>query len=287
MVVGQGAGLLDLTALQQFTVLTYDASGNLIETKTGASLLGVSLLPDFTDRSKVSFLATRDFAYVELEVNSAASVLSNTRVYYAFAEDVPLLSVPYPLPVELAAFTGRWASDAAELSWTTASETNSRYFVVERSTGNDDAFRAVGQVAAAGTSTRARAYKFRDAEAKAQGVAALYYRLRQVDLDGKEAFSPLVAITVGKSALATPQLAVYPNPTADAQAVQVSCLNLPAAGGLVQTYSQLGQLVSQLPVAETTTRLALPTLAPGLYYVVLRTVSGQQLAGQKLVIRGN
>ena len=284
MVIGNGAGLLDLTALQRLTLLTYDSNNVLVETKSGSDLLGLGLLPGFNDRSRVWFLATRDFAYVELEVNSAAAVLSNTRVYYAFAEDVPLVSVQYPLPVELTAFSGRWAAEAAELSWATATEKNSSHFVVERSVSGEAGFQAVGQVQAHGTSSSPQAYKLRDADAGAQGVARLYYRLRQVDLDGKQAFSPVITVAVGQRSAAAPQLEVYPNPAPDAQAVWVHCPNLPAAGGTVRTYSELGQLVSQFPVVAGTARLALPALAPGLYQVVLRDAAGQKLATQRLVV---
>jgi len=284
MVVGQGAGLLDLTALDRLTLLTYDEAGTLIETKTGSELLSLDLLPGTTDRNKVSFLASRDFSYVELEVNCAASVLSNTRVYYGFAEDVPLLSVQSPLPVELTQFTGRWATGAVELNWATASEKNSDYFVVERSTGGDARFLAVGQVAAAGNASGPRAYKLRDAEAATQAVPTLYYRLRQVDLDGHVSFSPVVSVAVGKLLVVAPQLEVYPNPAPDAQAVRVHCVNLATATGQVVVYSQLGQLVSQQPVTSTTDRLQLPALNPGLYHLVLRDASGHSVATQRLTI---
>ena len=287
VVVQQGEGLLDVAALQRLTLLTYDDNKNLIETKTGSELLTVSLLAGSTDRFKVSFLATRDFQYIALEVNSVASVFSNTRVYYGFAEDVPLLSFSAPLPVELSAFSGRWVSGAAELSWATASEKNSSHFVVERSTGQEAGFKAVGQVKSVGNSSRAQTYKLRDDEAAAQGVAILYYRLRQVDVDGKEFFSPVVSVSVGqRSGVSVSLLEVYPNPTADVSAVMVRCRDLPA-GSTVQTYSQLGQLVSQMVAAETAARLVLPaSLAPGLYHVVLRGAAGQLLSTQRLIVEG-
>ncbi|MDO7844831.1 T9SS type A sorting domain-containing protein [Hymenobacter sp. M29] len=281
--VGQGGGLLDLTALQRLTIATYDADNKLIETKTGASLLGVTLLGT-TDINRISFLASRDFTYAEITVTSAASVLSNTRVYYAFAEDVPLLSLAAPLPVELTAFNAKWNNGAADLTWTTASEKNSSHFVVERATGAESPFEAVGQVAAAGNSTQALAYKLRDAEAGALGASVLYYRLRQVDRDGATVFSPVVALAVGQPLAAAPQLQVYPNPAVDAQAVLVRCPNLPATGGLVQAYSQLGQLVGQVSVSATGEAVQLPTLKPGLYHVVLRDAAGQALATQRLVV---
>jgi len=284
-VVSQGAGLLDLTALQRLTIATYDADNYLIETKTGSSLLSV-ILPGSPDMAKVSFLASRDFTYAQITVTSAASVASNTRVYYAFAEDVLLLYLAAPLPVELTSFTGRWASGAAELNWATATEKNSSHFVVERSVGDAAAFRAVGQVEAACTSSSPKTYQLRDAEAGTLGVPTLYNRLRQVDKDGTQVFSPLVSVAVGKLIVAGPQLEVYPNPAPESRTVLVHCPGLPATGGTVQTYSEMGQLVSQQAITETTTRLSLPALTPGLYHIVLRDATGQQLATQRLVVGG-
>ena len=284
MVVGNGAGLLDLNLLSNLTLSTYDSTNTLIEAKTGAALLSTALLGS-TSQNRISFQASRDFKYVMLEVNAVASLLSNTRIYYAFAEDIPLLSLAAPLPVELTAFTGRWNNGAADLAWSTATEKNSRYFVVERSTGGEAAFQAVGQLAAAGSSTSPLAYKLRDAEASSLGMTTLYYRLRQVDNDGTQTYSPVVVLTVGK-AVAVPQLETYPNPAPDAQAVQVRFVNMPAGGGLVQTYSEMGQLMSQQAVAAATTGLVLPRLAPGLYHVVWRDAAGQRLATQRLVVSG-
>ena len=105
------------------------------------------------------------------------------------------------------------------------------------------------------------------------GVTILYYRLRQVDLDGTEAFSPVVVVKVSK-VVAAPQFEAYPNPAPDAQAVQVRFMNMLVGGGLVQTYSEMSQLVSQQPVGGTTIGLALPTLVPGLYHLVLRDAAG-------------
>jgi hypothetical protein len=283
MVISRGLGLLDLNALNQLTLLTYDANNQLIETKSGADLLFVSLLNGSSTKNKISFMASRDFSYVELEVKSAAGLASNTQVYYGFAEDVPLISLAAPLPVELTAFAAKWNNGAADLTWATASEKNSSHFVVERAKDPKAAFEAVGQVAAAGNSTEARAYKLRDAEAGTQGVDMLYYRLRQVDRDGSTFLSPVVALAVGKLA-AAPQLQVYPNPASENEAVLLRCPHLPAAGGVVQAYSQLGQLVGQVSVGAANAPLQLPGLKPGFYHVVLRDATGQTLATQRLVV---
>ena len=284
VVVSNNPGLLDAGLLDRLTLTTYGSDGQALESASGAALLALGVLPG--GQQELTFLTTKDFAAVQLSTSPLVGVAVDINVFQAFADNLAgglFITTAAPLPVELTAFGGRWANGAAELSWATASETNSSHFVVERSGGPNEAFRAIGQVAAAGTGTRARTYQLRDAAAGAQGVATLYYRLRQVDRDGRQEFSPLITVAVGKPA---PALEVYPNPAADAQAVAVHLLNLPAGGAVVEAYSPLGQRVSRVSVTQATTLLALPVLAPGRYYVVLLDARGQRLATQALAVAG-
>ncbi|WP_161787139.1 T9SS type A sorting domain-containing protein [Hymenobacter sp. IS2118] len=284
VVLDAGDNLLDLTLLERITVSTY-AGNQLLESASGKALLSVTLLPD--GRQELSFLTTQDFSAVSITVSGLASVLTNITVAYAFADDRAggLPNIVGPLPVELTAFTGKWANGGTDLNWATASEANSSHFVVERSTGRDAAFQAIGQVQSAGNSSRLQTYKLRDSDAGTQDVAILYYRLRQVDVDGQQAYSPVVSVAMGPRRAVAPQLSVYPNPTSDSKAVMVQLTDLPA-GGTVQTYSQLGQLLSQRPVNGAAASLALPTLVPGLYHVVLLDAAGQRVATQRLVVSG-
>ncbi|WBA43960.1 hypothetical protein [Hymenobacter canadensis] len=284
MVIQFGAGLLNVAALERLTLLTYDANKDLVETKTGSALLNVSLLAGSTDRYRVSFLASRDFQYIALEATGVLSAFSSTRVYYAFAEDVPLLSQQSPLPVELTSFEAKWTGSATDLRWTTASEKNSSHFVVERLANGSTLYQPVGRLTAAGSSSRRRSYQLRDTEAGTLGVNLLYYRLRQVDVDGSETFSPVVAVAVGKLA-GVAQLDVYPTPAGTAQEARLDFRNLPG-GGQLTTYAENGQLVSQSQLAGNAGRVALPALGAGLYYVVLRDAAGRKVAAERLVVSG-
>lgn len=87
-----------------------------------------------------------------------------------------------PLPVELTHFSTSCETGETSIRWTTASETNSAYFIVEKSR-DGKTWSAVKQVSAAGNSSTTQMYSVEDVE-KNQGVA--YYRLVQVDFDGKK-----------------------------------------------------------------------------------------------------
>lgn len=64
--------------------------------------------------------------------------------------------------MELVRFDAKAAGRVAHLTWATASERNSAWFVMERSADGRD-FRALGRVAAAGTTTAPHTYAWTDA----------------------------------------------------------------------------------------------------------------------------
>ncbi|MBB6462574.1 hypothetical protein [Flammeovirga kamogawensis] len=96
------------------------------------------------------------------------------------------------LPVELISFTSKVENDLIILEWQTASEQNSSKFEIEVSTDMRH-FSKIGEVKSAGNSAVLIDYQFIDSKIRHGKV---YYRLKQVDLDGKyEFFGPLVYTT--------------------------------------------------------------------------------------------
>ena len=92
------------------------------------------------------------------------------------------------LPVELTGISAEYSPSGITINWTTASESFSDRFEVQRSE-NGSTFIAIGSVPAAGSSAIPIDYSFTDDD-PAQGTN--YYRLRQIDLDGTYTYSPLV-----------------------------------------------------------------------------------------------
>jgi len=110
-----------------------------------------------------------------------------------------------PLPVELTSFSASCEEDIVTLSWSTASEQNSSHFDIEKSTDGEN-WRVIGSVLASGNSTQDIDYTFVDDE-KSNGQN--YYRLNQVDIDGKnEYFGPIQTNCVEKF-----QFTTFPNPS--------------------------------------------------------------------------
>jgi hypothetical protein len=166
------------------------------------------------------------------------------------------VSVATPLPVVLVQFAATAEGSAAvRLTWATASEKNSRHFEVERS-ADGVAFVAIGTVAAAGTTATARTYALRDAALPA-GASVLYYRLRQVDLDGTAHYSPVRSVAVASG------LSLYPNPALGGGAT----LSGVAPGAAVQVLDALGRVAATATADATGTAALAAGLAPGVYVV--------------------
>lgn len=169
-----------------------------------------------------------------------------------------------PLPVELTSFSAqRRADKEVDVKWATASEKNSNYFQVQRSLDGRD-FATVATVTARGNSSQATAYTALD---KAAPTAQLYYRLRQVDLDGTATFSPVVVVS--GTGRATVQL--YPNPATEVLHVEV------AAATPYRVLNLLGQPVLTGTTTESTT-LNVRTLPAGAYLLELHTAQGRQVS---------
>ena len=77
------------------------------------------------------------------------------------------------------------------LTWATAQETSLQVFVVERS-GNAQEFKAVGSVAATGSTTTVTNYSYVDTTSSA--TAKYYYRLRMNDAGGSGAYSQVLTV---------------------------------------------------------------------------------------------
>lgn len=89
------------------------------------------------------------------------------------------------LPVSLLSFEAKLASNnKVNLTWSTATEANNRFFTIERSINGRD-FTVIGTVNAGGNSTERRDYVFVD-ESPLPGTS--FYRLSQTDIDNRQEY---------------------------------------------------------------------------------------------------
>ncbi len=108
-----------------------------------------------------------------------------------YIDDITITeSQPVALPISLLYFKVRNEGDYNKLSWSTASETNNDYFLIDK-TSDGSNFSLVSRVNGAGNSNTQLYYEIID-PIVSNGI--LYYRLKQVDFNGEETIYDLVSV---------------------------------------------------------------------------------------------
>ena len=158
------------------------------------------------------------------------------------------------IPVELVSFEGQVKDKTnAYLSWQTASERNNAYFSIERSF-DGKTFSEISQIKGNGTTNQAQRYHFTD---RTLPSGLVYYRLRQIDTDGKEQLSNIISLEIGKSKSA---ILVFPNPSSDKIYVQ----NAADTEGGVLT-DNLGRIIVQYTTLPR--EISIRELPSGVYFL--------------------
>ncbi len=137
------------------------------------------------DKYTSSILLLNDTAQYAFSTSATDSAsYSSNRFSIIFANGTSL-------PVSLTSFTAAKTNDEkVNLKWTTSSEINSHYFIVEKSSNGLD-FSELDNIKSAGNSSKVNQYTTTDNK-PFNGVN--YYRLKQVDMDGSYTYSNVVAI---------------------------------------------------------------------------------------------
>lgn len=177
-----------------------------------------------------------------------------------------------PLPVRITHLTAVKEKEAVKLTWATSYELNSKAFIIERSA---DAvhFTPIGEVLARGNSSATYNYSFTDLQPR-QGNN--FYRLNQVDRDGKSNKSKLVKIYVGKAVV----LRLHPNPARTVVSVILDNLTVPA---VIQLLNVEGQVIrEQSFTGGTTLDFKVDGLKRGIYFMKVSGKTGVNI--EKLVL---
>jgi hypothetical protein len=166
---------------------------------------------------------------------------------------------PAAIPVELVTFKAKLVNNTTILDWQTASERNNKAFDIERSVNGLD-FKNIGEVKGNGTTSTPHDYTFTDIQ-PVNGIN--YYRLRQIDVDGKETVSKVVSVVLGKNKLVLHNTLVH------------DVLNITVGEdekGPLSIFNVSGQLVHSVTI-QGSQALNLSALAAGFY--IVRTASGE------------
>lgn len=192
--------------------------------------------------------------------------------------DTVMVNVDCLFPVEWLDFRVEQKGADAVLSWATAQEMNSDYFDIERSV-DQVAFEMIGKVSASGNSTQINEYDFTDHLITAQPNPVLFYRLRQVDLDGKFEYSNVVELQL----IETDQLLllVFPNPADQRITVRYIFTGNHTGSKTINIMDAMGKLMLEKPIidheAEGEFQLSTENWAEGYYFIQLKSNAGSDV----------
>jgi Secretion system C-terminal sorting domain len=176
-----------------------------------------------------------------------------------------------PLPVTFVSFEGKLSNNRVQFTWKTAAETNNSHFIIERSL-DTRMWAEVSRVNAKGESQNLTVYQGFDENPQ---VGTNYYRLWQVDKDGKqEAYPRLIDITYQFMAITS----VYPNPSIDKLNVKLkSNVNEPVQIRIINASGKVLETIRfQKATLEEEAVLNVKDLPSGTYFLEIFYHKGRE-----------
>ncbi len=277
-----------ILSLANSTIKTFTIGGNYYSTNT--SVLNLDIRAGGSDALAISGTIVLD-GTLNLTINNASTVTDMDRFDLIIGSPIAgsfsttnlpgnlsdwditfdangYLVLEYngaPLPIELLSFTGNQQNNAIQLKWETATETNNAYMAVEASKDGVH-FVEIGQRKGAGTSLERHTYSFTDIN---PFTGINYYRLRQVDSDGKPTYHNIIAVKYeGKSKQGFNIVPTLVN--TDFTLLSESPM---PAGSTVQIVDTKGSVIQQLLIdAETNQKIInVAALPNGIYFATVKT----------------
>lgn len=175
------------------------------------------------------------------------------------------------LPVKLISFTATEEDGAAMLRWATSVEVNNEGFFVEH-TQDGDGWNELGFVPGVGTTKELQNYDFR-VEGLPEGQH--YFRLRQVDFDGRFEYSPIASLYLEDP---VNSFKIFPNPVGRNQE-----LSIRGSFEQAQIFNSAGQLVKRIVANDNFSNPQFLDLPAGYYQILIQR--GNEVIKEKLIIQ--
>lgn len=216
-------GLEDAPLGTQYTIMASDPAGGLVTfTGTFAAITGNGLW-----RYTVTVLAN------SVVVTKTATLPLTWGEFNAIAQD----------------------NSKVLLKWSTLQETNTSHFVVEFSKNGTD-YIQIGTLNAQGNSDRTTNYSFQFDNPDTRAVN--YFRIRQLDIDGRSSLSPIRHVRFDKGSVVP--VTAYPNPVRDRLTLNVQTRNIS-----VQLHSFAGTMISSRTLQPGQHQIDMSMLPAGFY----------------------
>jgi hypothetical protein len=242
------------------TVVTVNATNNL--TNDGKATITVTEVAGNYEYKvdNGTFQASNSFGSLSVGNHTATVKEKDLRCEFS----VSFMIVGNTLPVTIIDFLVRSGRDAISVKWKVVNEIRNRGYEVQRSDKNGSRFTAIGWVNGInGIGTNE--YEFSDRQVEYN--KEYFYRIKQVDNDGKEKFSNVE----GGKLISTNFFKVFPNPArkkitilSPSKFVPAKCvIKITNVNGV--TLTSTGHIISQ----NSSTEIDISSLASGSYFAII------------------
>ncbi len=175
-------------------------------------------------------------------------------------------------PVKLSSFSAVRSKQVISLNWSTEFELDAKEFIVERAEGTE--FRSVGTININGNSSTKKSYSFND---KNENAGNTYYRLKNVDLDGKFTYSQ---IRIVKGIGAVNDITVFPNPARSNSKISVVGVT---SNSSIQLLDFSGKVLKNIN-SNTVNLIDLSGVKNGTYLIRIIDKSTNEVVNKKLTV---
>jgi Secretion system C-terminal sorting domain len=217
-------------------------------------------------------LGSQDWGYNEINANTFSKKVPYIDYFTTFTVLTETI-----IPVELKRFGAKkQANNDVLLTWETATEIDNAGFDVEKST-NGAQFYSMGFVKGFGNSVASNSYNLTDNNF----VNTAYYRLKQMDNNGKTTYSKIVSVQKDNGILA---LNVYPNLVMGQSEITVDLINASENARELSVFDTNGRLVfyeNKFSKDVQSTNIPVVDLANGVYWIKAKI--GQETLVSKFV----
>ena len=225
-----------------------------IYTATGSSL-------NYTDLT----LANLATGYYYADITNGSSRIITSPIWYTRLDNTTL-------PVTLKLFDVQKLNSSVKVFWTTAQEINSSYFIVQHS-ADGISWSDISKQNAAGESLGIANYQMVD-NAPAPGIN--FYRLKQVDKDGKATMSAIKSIefVIGNEVFITP------NPATDK--INIYFANSNNSISKISIYQSNGVMVKEFTTTQKSVQVNISAFARGMY--IVKILNGLNVITKKVMV---
>lgn len=260
-VYGDGDGETDGIPIAQARVArTWDIGKN-----NPASGAGIDLVFNWNPGEVVGTLSTPALFHHNgsswSEVPGSSTVSANSFSFSGYTGSFSPFAISMAgatLPVSWLSFTGQVENESVLLQWKTESERQSEKYLVQHSL-NGINWNAVGERVAAGNSSSEQSYQLTHVK---PGTGIHFYRIMQVDLDGRIHYSTVVRVQI---TAVSKEFRIYPNPATNS--IYLTRSN--SGPAQLEVYDLRGRLVLRQSILQAQSSLDIQSLQAGLYQLIL------------------